>query len=141
VADANDNLIKQDDAELLLNSPSHKNLLLADVSEMSDPETDAEVQVVVTVGHGPSGFKEKKGGWKFTITETPSVPKPQVDWQAMADAKELFSYTIQYTGGGKEGERIQFFPCRVSKVTPAGVNKDGESMRKIEIVALERFKN
>lgn len=131
-------MFQQDSANYFLNSATLGNLKLVEVKEI-EIEDEAEVEAVSFSSdeERPSGFRRKKGAIMITLTETPGVP-PQVDWYALKEAREVFGFTVQYRGGKRNGLRVQYTPCTVSKVSDANMNDDSESEREIVLLALGR---
>lgn len=130
-------VFKQSKADFTINFPSTGSVLCVEIDDF-EIEDEEELEAVGAVGfERPPGLREKPGPIMITVNEVPGVP-PQVDWEEPKRNKEAGSVTIQYRGGGKDGQRTQYGPVFVSKVKPAGMNKDGESIRTITLIALGR---
>lgn len=128
----------QDSADWFINFPTSGNVKLKHVKSI-EVEDEAELEAIPFVGHRgrPDGLIEKPGAIMITFTETPGIPQ-QVNWHRIKANKEQGSVTAQYRGGGSDGQRTQFGPAFVSKVTDAGVDNEGTSEREIVIIALGR---
>lgn len=79
------------------------------------------------------GFIDKPGGFTITLSVLAEQGKPEVDYDALIDTKEVFSLTRSIVGG----PRFQYVECRVSKADPDD-DDQGKHMIEVEIVALRR---
>lgn len=99
----------------------------------ADVDDESSVDTVTEMGEDrPVGFVDVPGGMPISLEfRQTKGAKPDVDWDYLKAAKEIFSLTRQNTGG----RRRQFPECRVSKVTETG-NSEGEHTYTVEVACL-----
>jgi hypothetical protein len=121
-------------ANWFINSASQGNKRLArvkdyDISDGASKEADTEVG-----SDDPVGFTRKPGPKTITFNcRQTKGAKPDVDWEKLAEGDEVFSLTMQVTGG----RRVQFPRVQCSKVDFSG-DDQGELTYSVECIALAR---
>lgn len=103
-------------------------------AEVSD---ESAVETVPEMGEDrPTGFTDTPGGLSISMEfRQTKGATPDVDWDFLKDAKEIFSLTRQNHGG----RRRQFPECRVSTISESG-NSEGEHTYTVEVVTLRAQK-
>lgn len=120
-------------ARITIDSPSQGNVRLR-YNKSSKVSDGASAEAKNAMGSDvPVGFIFKPGAKTITleIFQQQGV-KPECDFVAMRDARELFSMTREIVGGAE----TQYLPCVVSKIDEDD-DEEGGHMLSVEIIALE----
>ena len=96
-----------------------------------DDESDAEIVTAMGV-KGGAGVRFKEGGVALSLEVFREQGTPEVDWAKAKRLRQVFSLTIQDTGGSRE----QYQNCYVAKI-PRKDDDQGSHMMTVKVVATQ----
>lgn len=123
-----------DDGYLSIGSASQGKKKLTGVKSWKVNDEMSREAVLEVGSKRAVGSMVKKGSQSISIEYKPRS-RPDVDWNAMNNSGELFTFNCLYLAGPKKGERWQY-TCQVQKFEQAGGDESGDYSASVELLVI-----